>query len=216
MTPSLAREHRLDPERVRRWVRTSIYWIVLLVAPAGVGLSLVAGRVIDVLYGGGFASAAPVLAIIAWDIPFFILLAFFGNVTAATGRERPAAAIYLVSAGLNLVLNLAFIPLYGIYAAASITVLSDLLTVGIFLVLLRDMLQLDSTSLRDVLRVAAATLIMGLGIWFARELPLVVVILLGGLIYLGIAICLRLIDPHALVSATRQILRRMRPQQSAV
>jgi hypothetical protein len=102
------------------------------------------------------------------------------------------------------------------YAAASITVLSDLLTVVIFLVLLRDMLQLDGTSLRDVLRVAAATLIMGLGIWFARDLPLVVVILLGGLIYLGIAVCLRLIDPHALFSATRQILRRMRPQQSAV
>jgi O-antigen/teichoic acid export membrane protein len=189
---------------------------VTLSVPAGIGLSLMAGRVVSLLYGPDFAAAAPVVAIIAWDIPPFLLLAFFGNVTAATGLERPAAAIYVASATLNVILNLTFIPLYGMHAAAAVTVASDLLTASLFFVLLRESLRLDASAVLLVARIAVSVLAMAAGIRLAHELPLAITILTGGAVYLAFAVPLRLIDLASLLDIARRTLgRRPKPQERA-
>lgn len=215
MTPSLAREHRLSPERVSRWVRSSVYWMIVFAIPAGAGLSVLAPETVALLYGANFEAAAPVVAIIAWDIPFVILLSLFGNVTAAIGRERPAAAIYVGSAAANILLNLALIPLFGMYAAALITVVSDVLTVALFLVLLRDILPLRTRLSGAILRVGAATAAMVGVLWLTPELPFLIAIGLGGAVYLSLAIGLRLIDATAMLAGLRVLLDRRRPQQQA-
>ena len=212
MTPSLAREHRLSPERVSRWVRASVYWMVVFAVPAGAGLSLLAPEVVSLLYGPKFESAAPIVAIIAWDIPFVVLLSLFGNVTAAIGRERPAAAIYVGSAVSNIVLNFALIPRFGMYAAASITVLSDLLTVFLFVVLLRDILPFHPHLSGAIARVGLATTVMAAVIWIVPSVSLVVAVVLGGATYLLTAALVRLIDLPATLSGLREIVQRRRSQ----
>ncbi|RIK44328.1 MAG: hypothetical protein DCC58_08435 [Chloroflexi bacterium] len=205
ITPSLAREHMTDPERVRRWVRASTHWLVLFTLPAAAGLSLLAPRVIRLLYGAQFDAAWPALAIIAWDIPLLMLLAFFGNVTAAVGLEKPAAKIYLVASAVNLALNLALIPLFGILAAAAVTIVTDVITGVLFLALLRDQLELRRTS-GAYLRMVLATGAMALIVWVANPLPLAVVIGMGTLAFIVFALALGLVDR----SLTDALLRRVR------
>lgn len=213
MTPSLAREHRQSPERVSGWVRASVYWMIVFAIPAGAGLSILAPETVGLLYGDSFKPAAPVVAIIAWDIPFVVLLSLFGNVTAAIGRERPAAAIYVGSAVANIVLNLAFIPLFGMYAAALITVFSDLLTVGLFFVLLRDILPVRPRLSGAVLRAATASAAMVALLWIVPELPFVLAVVSGGAIYLSLAAGLHLIDITSVLARVRIVLNRSRPER---
>lgn len=205
MTPSLAREHLLDPERVRQWVQTSLRWMVTIAIPAGVGMSLLAPRIIGLLYGRNYEPAAPTLALIAWDIPLVLLLAFLGNVTAATGLERSSARIYLVSAGLNLALNLAFIPIYGMIAAAAVTVGTDLLSVAMYLILLRQSVPVPALA-RVLIRVSGAALVMGAVLMLTDALPLFALIIVGGGLYLLIAVCLRLLDVQTLLALGRRLL----------
>lgn len=193
MTPSLAREFVRDSERVQRWVATSLHWMMLFSIPAATGLALLAPRIIVLLYGADYAESAPALAILAWDIPLLLLNAFFGNVTAAVGLERPAARIYLGSAGLNLALNLAFIPSFGIIAASWVTVATDVISAVIFVILLHRNMALGQ-ALTHLPRAGLATLVMALVVWVGASLPLLAVIALGVAVYLGMAITLRLID----------------------
>lgn len=216
MTPSLAREHKLNPERVQAWVRTSIYWMIVFAVPAGAGLSLIAHDALPLLYGEAFANAGTVAAIIAWDIPLFVLLAFFGNVTAATGRERAAAKIYVGSAVANVVLNAIFIPMYGMYAAATITVFSDLVTAVLFFILLREMIVFHPRFTGLLARVGTATGLMAASIWLTGHLPLMVIIAVGGITYLLAAVVLRLINVSATFVGVRAVLRRLRPQRGAL
>lgn len=187
MTPSLAREHVVDPQRVARWVQASLAWMTVFALPAAAGLSLLAAPVVALLYGADFAPSALALAIIAWDIPLVLLLSFFGNVTAATGRERPAAAIYLAATGLNLALNLALIPRFGKEAAAAVTVVTDTLSVLLFLALLRAMIGIPA-YLGHLARVCVATALMAAVVWAMRPSPLPVVIAVGACVYVAAAL----------------------------
>jgi len=207
ITPSLAREHTTDPERVRRWVRASTHWLMLLTLPAAAGLSLLAPRVVALLYGADFAGASPALAVIAWDIPLLMLLAFFGNVTAAVGLERPAARIYLLSSGVNLVLNLALIPPFGILAASAVTVLTDLITGALFLRLLREQLELRRIGAAFA-RMGLATGVMSAVVWISRPLPLPLVVAVGAATYFALAISFGLIDRSLAVAALGRVRRR--------
>lgn len=140
MTVSLARGQRDDPAAVRAWTAGTIRWLLLLSLPVAAILSLLAAPAIALLYGPAFAPAAPLLAMLAWDIPLLLFTAFCGNVSAAVGRERPAALIYLGAAMLNVTLNLALIPAFGATAAAAVTLATDALCALLFLVLLREYL----------------------------------------------------------------------------
>ncbi len=213
MTPSLAREHRASPERVSSWVRASVYWMIVFAVPAGAGLALLASRTVSFLYGANFESAVPVVAIIAWDIPFVILLSLFGNITAAIGRERPAAAIYVGSAVANIILNFMFIPRFGMYAAASITVLSDLATVILFFVLLQGILPFHPHLSSALVRVSMATGLMAVALWLTPDISLVLAIILGATIYILAAVAFGLIDPSAMLARLRGMLQRHNKSQ---
>lgn len=206
MTPSLAREFVHDSERVRRWVTISLHWMLLFSLPAATGLAMLAPRVIGLLYGPGFAASAPVLAILAWDIPLLLLNAFFGNVTAAVGLERPAARIYLGSAVVNLVLNLALIPTFGILAAAWVTIATDSISALIFIVLLRRQMAIHGV-LAKVPKIGVATGLMVAFMLVADGLPLAMIIVAGATVFLVSSGVLRLYDPGICLRLIRQATR---------
>jgi O-antigen/teichoic acid export membrane protein len=150
-----------------------------------------------------------VLALICWDVPLLLFCAFSGNVTAAVGLEKPAARIYLLSAALNLVLNLLFIPAFGKTAAAGVTVLTDAITATQFSLLLAGHMQLG--QIRGYLaRVVLAAALMGGAVWLALSFPLAVPILIGMLCYGALALAMRLVDPLLLVAVAQRARQRFR------
>lgn len=206
ITPSFSREHVHDPERVRSWTRASVQWMLLFALPAAVGASLLASQAMTLLYGEAFAPSGPVLAVIAWDIPLLMFCAFCGNVTAAVGLERPAARIYLLSAVLNVVLNAIFIPVYGKMAAATITIVTDIIMAFQFFVLLSNHMQLGQIR-GYLLRIAIAAGLMGIAVWLSSALPVAVPIIVGIVSYGILIIVLRLVEPEILLMLVGKVRR---------
>jgi O-antigen/teichoic acid export membrane protein len=207
ITPTLAREHSDNPERVHVWVRKSLQWMLLFGLPAAMGVSLLAPQLVRLLYGQSFDPSIPVLEVISWDIPLMLICAFCGNVTAAVGLERPAARIYLMSSGINVALNLMLIPRYGMMAAAVVTVATDGLTLFQFGHLLNRHGYLQQMASR-IFRIVVATSLMGGAIWLARALPLPLVITGGALSYVVLALLFRLIHVAELAALSRYLVRR--------
>lgn len=185
MTPSIANEYVQNPTRVHAWTRTTLTWLALFALPAMLGVALLSRQLIELLYGSAFLPSSMSLMILSMDIPLLLLTAFSGNITAAVGLERPAARIYTISVILNVVLNLALIPSFGMLAASAVTIITDLLSAIAFFALLHRHMQLAAITPR-ILRISLAAGLMGGLVWAIQALPLLVVIPVAALLYLGL------------------------------
>ena len=200
--PSLSRTYVRDPEAVKRWYYHSVRVITFSSLPAAVGAALVARPLILFLYGAQFAPSVPIFGAIVWDLPLLMFCSFCGNMTTVVGEEHAAARIYGINAAANIVLNAIFIPHYGAMAAAVITVVTDLVGSIQFYVLLRHKLDLPDIRLL-LLRVAAASGLMGAVVFLSRGLPLAAVIALGVVVYLALAVALKIVGEPERDVATR-------------
>jgi O-antigen/teichoic acid export membrane protein len=209
ITPSLARVHIEDAEHVRRWTRSSVAAMALIGLPLTVGVSLLAGPVVELLYGEALTASVPMLAWIVWDVPLILFTALCGNVTSAVGLERGAARINVIGAVLNVALNLALIPLLGGVGAAIVTLMTDGVSVVLFYWLLHDQFQLQ-TLWANIAKIVIAAAVMGGGVWLLLQIaaPLAVCIAAGIALYAMIVVFFRLIDPVALYAASMRLLRR--------
>jgi O-antigen/teichoic acid export membrane protein len=109
-------------------------------------------------------------------------------------EEKTAARVYIISAVANVVLNLIFIPRFGFLGAAATTVATDLIISIQFYFLLKRKLHLP--DIKPVLaRVAAASIVMGLMVWWGRDLHLFLQIGLGISVYGMLVFAFRLLEP---------------------
>lgn len=193
MVPSLTRVYVHDEAEVHRWYFRMVKAVILLSLPIAVGGVLIAEPLVHFLYTEEFAPVIPALRILIWDVPFLMFASFGGSLTTVIGSERTAAKIYGLNAALNVILNLLFIPLYGYIAASIITVLTDLVGALQFHYALRNKLKLPSIRLL-LIKVGIAVFVMGLGIYWLRELHFIILIFIGVILYGMMVLLLRLLD----------------------
>jgi len=180
--PSLARQHATDPDSVTIWYHRTVRIMILLLLPIAVGGTLVADQLIVFLYGIEFAPAAIAFAILIWYIPFHIYTSFSGNLANVMRKEGQSARIFGIEGGLNIVLNIIMIPPLGLIGAAFATVITDIVGAALFYFLLRKELG-PGLQLRRILRVMAASLVMGVVVFLLRDLNLFLVIAVGAGVY---------------------------------
>jgi O-antigen/teichoic acid export membrane protein len=87
---------------------------------------LFANTVIQIVLGSGYSESAPVLKILAWaTLPMFMNYAL-NTFLLARGRERLFLRTASVCTVVNIIANLILIPRYSYLAAASVTILTEL------------------------------------------------------------------------------------------
>jgi len=116
--------------RVVEILEENVNYLVALGVPATVGLSLVAGDLTRILLDPAYAEVGRVL------VPFVasgaFLLGFqefsFNRAYQLEESTRPLSVIHAAGAGVNLLANLAAIPIWGVLGAAATTVVTYALT----------------------------------------------------------------------------------------
>ena len=126
--PRLTRQSQTDPtETNRSLVRLMRYTFWLHTAGAVVA-TICAGPLVQLLYGSAYAPAADVLRIQAWGAPFVALGVVSGAWIVLQSDTRYALWRTLIGALVNITLNLALIPHFGIRGSACATVLAFAVT----------------------------------------------------------------------------------------
>jgi O-antigen/teichoic acid export membrane protein len=147
--------------------------------------------------GDGFAGAADALRLLLFAIALAFVSGLFGHALIAGGRQASALKLGLAALALNLVLNVALIPPYGIEAAAAVAVASELLLVTGGLLLVRRELGL-APRFGVLWRVAPAAAVMGGVLAFVDDWTLAVLLPLGVVLYGGVLWALGGLDPRRL------------------
>jgi O-antigen/teichoic acid export membrane protein len=185
--PSLTRQTAADPGAAPAVYGKVIGYLLMIGLPIAVGGSFLADRIVPFLYGDGYGPAIPALRLVIWVVPLMFLSEFLGYAVIIEGRERYVARSVLISTVVNVALNLALVPRFGLMAAAVMTVLTECVLVVQYLWLLRQNTAQVPWE-QALFRPAAAALMMGVLVLMLGHLPLPLVVAAGAAVYGGLLV----------------------------
>jgi O-antigen/teichoic acid export membrane protein len=212
--PSMVRGYQDSEGTMQAMTQRFVKYLFMLSLPLAVGGTLLARPLIVLLYTAEFLPSVPVMQVGLWALPSLYLLELVSRTADTLHLERPAARLNLINAGLTVALNLVLIPWLGIVGGALALSLGRLVRLGQYVHLV-GWQRLVGPQGSGLLRVAIAAALMGLGVYLARGLPLVAVIAIGGLLYGGLLLGLRAVDPRELRWLGRALWPRNRQSAAA-
>lgn len=117
-------------EEINRKISTVLSLLMVGIGPACAGLYMLAEEVVVIYSGESFAMAAGSLRILALALPFACIACMYVDVVMVPLKmEMKVLWATVISAAVNIVLNIILIPRFGQLAAAGTTVLSELIMV---------------------------------------------------------------------------------------
>jgi O-antigen/teichoic acid export membrane protein len=131
LLPATSARLHSDTSAVQTLTMTAVRYFSYLCFPLAVGLSLLAGPVIDLFYGSQYPDSIVVLQIMS----FTLIPAFIAHITAnvfhASSRPQLNTYIALFSVIFNIVVNFLLIPVFGLAGAAAASVATQLVVLVI-------------------------------------------------------------------------------------
>jgi O-antigen/teichoic acid export membrane protein len=139
--PSLTRQAARDDSQLDAIYSRALRYLLIVSLPIAVGGSLLADQIVAFLYGASYAPASTALRIIIFVVPLMFVTEFLGYIVVIAGNEQYIARSVLISTAFNIICNLVVVPRYGLYGAAMMTVLTELLLMAQYVWLLRSTLR---------------------------------------------------------------------------
>ncbi|MEO8745759.1 MAG: flippase [Candidatus Dormiibacterota bacterium] len=191
--------------------------LVLLGWPLAVGTFVLVHPIIRVFNrSGAFTQSEPALRILAFAIVFLFANSAFYAMLNAINQQHLNAWATGMAAGLNIVLNLIFIPFYGYLAASTTTVVTELaLCVFGWWFVQRHRPELRLPVLDLSWRIVLAGAVMGVVLYPLARFSIFISLPVGSIAYLVAIYLLRAIDHEEWRLARHGVLARIRPSRTA-
>lgn len=115
-----------DYDSANKMLKYALNFIVVLGVPSVVGINVVSDEIILLIAGEQYIGSSLALRILTISLTFSLIGGWIGNIILIpSGKEKYCLISSVSSALLNLILNLIFIPRWGLYAAAATTAFSE-------------------------------------------------------------------------------------------
>ncbi|HEU4563856.1 MAG TPA: flippase [Gemmatimonadaceae bacterium] len=124
LLPTLARLGS-EPGEQRALYHTALAHVFAAGLPVAIGGMLLAAPIMRVVFGSEYDAAIPVLRLLVWVVPLSLVRDIPIVALMARGRESRVLHLTAWAAALNIALNLALIPSFGMMGAAASTVATE-------------------------------------------------------------------------------------------
>ena len=181
LVPTLTRM-RGQVEEQQRLYHAAMAQLFALGLPVAVGGWLLAGPIIATVYGAKYEMSATALQILIWSVPFLLLRGILQATLVAAGRQQRVFHMTAWATVLSIGLNLLLVPRFGMLGCATVTVVTELVRMGVGLWFVRAE-GFPLTAWSRYWRAVVATAVMGLLLWLIQPWALWFTLPLGGLAY---------------------------------
>jgi len=192
--PVISASLNTNPQRFLLIYRRSMKYMLVAAMPMALGVSALAPGIIQALYGKAYAGSAPVLFVLMWVSVLIAVNSINAPYLIVMGRQKVVTTLVGVGMVLNIVLNWLAIPRYGMVGAAWVTMISEVVTIAMFLVALGKPLELRFKMLRQAVPPALAGGLMYLGLKLIPHWDLGFQILSGAVAYIALLFVFRAFD----------------------
>jgi len=213
--PRLILAHEQSGDHFKRVARVPLGQALVVSLPIAAGGAVVAGPLMRTLFGLGFSGSVPAMAILAIClVPLYFNIVAYA-VLVASGRQVVWTKVIILASIVNPVLNLAMIHFFqnrhgnGATGAALCLLVTELLISGISLRLAMPGI-ITRDSVYQALRSLAAAAVMAGCVYMVRSFGLIVQVATGGVVFLVMAILLRVPSDEDMQTAKALIRRQFR------
>lgn len=212
--PVISRYFVTDRDKLFVVYRKSIKMLATLAVPFAVGTTLVAGRVILLLYGEEFAESVIALQILSWAVAFIFLSIFLNHILVSIDKQGVQMRIIGACVILNIILNFSLIPAFSYIGAGIASVISQfVILIWEYIYLQKHLVKVNLPAL--LVKPLLASLVMGvfvylLGIFLADTIPgLIAIILAAVVVYILLIYLLKVFNGQELQEIKNIFSRRI-------
>lgn len=124
--PAMSRLFKNDEVKFHNLSQITTKAMLLFSVPIAFTVFILANNLMTVFYGNSeFLLATPALKILVWVLPFSSLTCVLGTMLAATNKQKVTMRNTGICAGLNIALNLVFIPKFSFVGASTATLITE-------------------------------------------------------------------------------------------
>lgn len=202
MLPLIAQAwSRARTEDFKKYFQLCFDLNALLLLPMLAGIFVLHTPIMRLIAGSEFAAAGAVLRLLALAVFGYCFGTTFGHIALAINRQRHSLLVFASNAIMSIIAYLIFIPRYGIFGAAGVTIFSELYA-GVMLLFLVYYFTRYFPRLFTFSKIAVASGLMAGVLYYLQHLPLVISIALGGAVYIALIPLLRIVS----VATIRELL----------
>jgi O-antigen/teichoic acid export membrane protein len=104
----------------------SFKYLLIISLPIVAATTILAPKIILLLYKTGYSESIIALQILIWALPFIFLSYVLGSAIVSINKQVEVVRITFMTMLINIVLNLILIPLWGFVGAACVTVITEI------------------------------------------------------------------------------------------
>jgi O-antigen/teichoic acid export membrane protein len=175
-----------DFPKFKNLVTNSIDVMLVFCLPMMAGTWILGERIMTLVAGPEFAESGRILSILIVAVAAIYLNTVFSHIVVAIDGQRKMIPVYIAVAIAAVAGYLLFIPTYGMWAAAWLTVASEVL-VGLGSAWVANRAVTTEFKPRVLLASIGATVLMTGLVWLLREQFIAIPVLAGALVY-GLAL----------------------------
>lgn len=192
--PYIVRAHIEGREKIKKILQLVCRVVLMVTIPISIGGLLLANEIITSFYGSQYIGAVVPLRILMGYIFILSIREVYAYSLNAFGLEKKYLKVVGISASLNFLLNLIFIPIYGYVAAAIITTCTEIINLILMRRYIRKIAKFN--DVKEVIVVLIPALIMGIFILVIKQyiLNVFVVIIIAIAIYFVAVLLLRIVN----------------------
>ena len=188
--PLMSVYFKSSKDRLIKSYRLSFKYILIIMLPIAIGITLLADQIILLIYKAPFAGSITALQILIWTMMFASLNFVLSNLLVSMDKQR----LYTISTGLcaiaNVTLNLLLIPALSYNGAAIATVATNIvLFIASFYFVSKHSLILPVHKI--LVKPAIGGLIMGAFIYYLINVNMFLTVPLAGVVYLAALLTLK-------------------------
>jgi len=167
--------------------------MLLIAAPLFMGILVVGTQTIVAISGPDFALSGQILKILGLATAIIYFGTISSHVVVAINAQKRMLPVYIVTAILSVIGYILLIPIYGMWAAAWLTVGSELVVaIGSTWFALRA--ARDGINWSAAIKIIACSILMAAGIWPLQDLWLPIPIITGAVIYMILIMLFRVVS----------------------
>ncbi|PIR04520.1 MAG: hypothetical protein COV59_00120 [Candidatus Magasanikbacteria bacterium CG11_big_fil_rev_8_21_14_0_20_39_34] len=203
MLPLLAYAYSQDNrENFKKHFQMAFDSMMLLAFPMMIGIMVLADKIMLLVAGEAFLQSGIILRILSIAVFGVYLGAVFGHTAVSIEKQKQTIWVYISSALITLLGYLFLIPPFGMYAAAWMTVFSEIY-VGFFLYL--TVRHYSKVHLEGITfaKIVFSSLVMGATLFLFQHLNIFFLIPLGVIIYGFFALSLGVVSKDTLKEVFR-------------
>lgn len=207
--PSMSQFHISSPDSLSIINENYFKFMLIIGIPLGVGITLLADKIILLIYGTGYMQSIVALQILIWTIIFTFGSASTVRLLEATNKQLILTKITSICVLVNIALNLILIPMFSYIGASIATVLTEIIiVVSVFKVSNKFSYSIRIKKItKDLFKIIFASLIMAISILYLKNLNFFILVLAAALIYILTLILIKEINNNDLI-LIKQILGR--------